>query len=368
MFGLLNYVLSTLKNPYYSNIISLFLFAIVILKNKNIQNRHSVFISIASINWILISSLRHISVGGRDVYVSYLSRFVQSRNITWVDAFTSFYQGIFYGESIKDPGYLIFEKLISSWTGSYRVYLAIIAVFFMVPFARYVKKNSRDPFISFLIYSTLFYSFFSITGFRQTIATALIVLIGFEFIKEKKILKFMIVAAIAFTIHKSAIVFLPFYFIANVKLTKKTTIIYLSIGVVFWLFGDFVISPIANYLGYGYMLENEVTGTTTFTLMMVLISVATLMRTRKILSINPQAQAFIHGTYIGTILSIMTLQNQSFMRIQLYFSIFIVLQIPEILMSFDKRTKIIVYYFVLSILMLLFLRTNPRYLFFWEGG
>ena len=64
----------------------------------------------------------------------------------------------------------------------------------------------------------LFYAFYSVTGHRQTLATALIVFVGYKYIKEKKLLKFLVIAFIVFMLHKSSLVFIPYYFIAHIIL------------------------------------------------------------------------------------------------------------------------------------------------------
>ena len=72
----------------------------------------------------------------------------------------------------------------------YQVFLVFIAVVFMGLMARWIYKNSSMPEISFVIFSTIFYAFFAVTGHRQTLATALIFFLGYEFAKEKKWFRF----------------------------------------------------------------------------------------------------------------------------------------------------------------------------------
>ena len=64
--------------------------------------------------------------------------------------------------------------------------------------------------ISWVVYSTLFYSFFAITGHRQTIATGIVVWGGLECIRKRKLIPFLLLTFVAYTIHASAICVLPF--------------------------------------------------------------------------------------------------------------------------------------------------------------
>ena len=75
----------------------------------------------------------------------------------------------------KDPGYLAFQKIVQIFTSEYQVFLFVIAIIFFSALGNFIYKNTtrlNDAIIAFFIYSVLFYSFFSITGHRQTIATA----------------------------------------------------------------------------------------------------------------------------------------------------------------------------------------------------
>lgn len=358
-------IFKLLLNPYYLNIGLLILWGIVILNNNRIRNNKKIFVTFATLQWILISGLRHISIGADTI--TYKFSFNRALNTSWVDAFNRFINGIFYGAEIKDPGYMFFEKFIGIFTGNYQVYIFIIAIIFMIPFGRFVYKNSREPLMSFLIYSTLFYSFFSLTGHRQTIATALVVLLGYELIKERKLFRFIVLILIASTIHKSAIVFFPFYFIADIKINKKylmswSIIIFLTI-----LLRNKIYVLLEIIFDYNLSEANVVGGTIMFTLMMVLINGVAFWRLKPLLKNNPQSNHFLNASFIALLFTLMTFVNQGFMRVQQYYSLFIVLLIPEIIKSFNKKERVLVYFISVSVLMLLFVRGNPKYLFFWQG-
>lgn len=121
----------------------------------------------------------------------------------------------------KGPRLCAFCKDISSFSTNYQVYLVFIALLFMIPMAIWIYRNSSMPCLSFIIFSTLFYSFYAVTGIRQTIATSLVVFIGYEFIKKKKPIPFLILVFLSFFIHKSCVCFLPFVFFAYKKITWR---------------------------------------------------------------------------------------------------------------------------------------------------
>lgn len=358
-------IFKLLLNPYYLNIGLLILWGIFILNNIRIRNNKKIFVIFATLQWVILSGLRHVSIGADTI--TYKFSFNRALNTSWIDAFNRFIDGIFYGAEIKDPGYMLFEKFIGLFTNNYQVFLFIIAMIFMVSFGRFVYRNSKDPFISFLIYSTLFYSFFSITGIRQTIATALVVLWGYELIKRRNLFGFIILTLIAFTIHKSAIVFFPFYFIADIKINKKYLISWSIIILLTILLRNKIYGLLEIIFDYNIAESNVIGGTQTFTLMMALITGVAFWRLKPLLKNNPQSNHFLNASFIALLFTLMTFVNQGFMRVQQYYSLFIVLLIPEIIKSFNKKERVLVYFISVSVLMLLFVRGNPKYLFFWQG-
>jgi transmembrane protein EpsG len=321
---------------------------------------------LASLNWILLSGLRHISIGA-DTYVYKVYNFDISGNRTWDEIFNSFWV-YFKGESLSvEPGYRMFERVIQIFTSNYQVYLIVIAIVFTVSLGKWIYKNSREPLISFLLYSVLFYSFFAITGHRQTIATALVLLIGYERIKKKQLFVFLGLVVVAFTIHKSAIAFLPFYFLANKKITKNYLITMLAIFPVIFFLRFQLMSLLVNIVGYeSYLFQYEGAGTWTFTLILLLVFGVTVWKHKTILSTNPRAIHYVNALILAVFLTPLTFINPSAMRVVQYYSLFLMLLIPDIILSFNKKERVIVYYVATGLLLLLFIRNNPSYLFFWQ--
>lgn len=350
---------------YLINIVLIMLYAIVFLYTPKFRNK-KLFCIMASLNWILLSGLRHISIGA-DTYVYKVYNYDISGNRTWDEIFNSFWF-FFKGESLGiEPGYRMFERVIQIFTSNYQVYLIVIAIIFTVPLGKWIYKNSREPLISFLLYSVLFYSFFAITGHRQTIATALVVLIGYERIKEKQLFVFLGLVAVAFTIHKSAIAFLPFYFLANKKITKNYLITMLTIFPVIFFFRFQLMSLLVNIVGYEvYLFEYEGAGAWTFTLILLLVFGVTVWKHKTMLSNNPRVIHSINALIFAVFLTPLTFINPSAMRAVQYYSLFLMLLIPDIIMSFNKKERVIVYYVATGLLLLLFIRNNPSYLFFWQ--
>jgi hypothetical protein len=335
------------------------------------ENRKK-YIKIISIILILQSGLRNVAVGA-DTY-AYFLKFEDVKIMSWLDIYASTLDFYKFGIG-KNPGYLAYQKVIQLFTLEYQIFLMIVAVIFFSALGNFIYKNTTrliDVIIAFIIYSVLFFEFFSITGTRQTLVTAA-TLYGFELIKKRKMIQFFTIILLASTIHKSVLVFLPFYFIANISKTKLLYILALILFP-FFIINRFLISAYLKVqAGYENYEVYEGAGTFTFTILFLLISLGAMLRIKIIVKNNSFAKYYYNAFTIALILIPLTWVNPSAMRVVQYFSIFMLLLIPEIIFSFRTisfKVQRDVSISVIIILIGLFIKSKwgdiIPYGFFWE--
>ncbi|TVZ23000.1 transmembrane protein EpsG [Dokdonia sp. Hel_I_63] len=168
------------------------------------------------------SGLRNWAVGSDTYQYNYLWR--QAQRFSWDSTLERLFT--FSG---KDPFYLFFQKVIQIFILDYQVYLMIVGFFFMIPFGHFIYKNTtsiRHIAVAFIIYMGYYYGFYSITGIRQTLATA-VLFISYEHLVKRNIWRFISLVLFASLFHISALVFLPLY--AVVRLNMPRLIFGLSI-------------------------------------------------------------------------------------------------------------------------------------------
>ncbi len=376
---------------YLINILILILYAAILLWIRPSQRNKKAFCALAAGNWILLSGLRHFSIGA-DTY-AYRYTFYNSKYNSWEKLFENFKNTIFkwnifeenliegaaetgdglfemiLGENalaVKDPGYAILTKAFYSVIPNYTAYLVFIAIVFMVPLAILIYRYSREPLMSFLIYSCLFYSFFGITGHRQTLATG-IALMGFlAFAEKKKFVPFLLTVLLAYPLHKSVAAFIPIYFLQHIKMDRKKVIaVLIAFPVVFLLRGPLA-TLLSNLSGYeGYNLREGGTPIM-FLLVYIALMIVTLWKGKEALEVNPHANLVLAAVALAFLLTPLTFVNANLMRLVQYYSIFMILYIPDLIMAFDDHESQFAYLLALAVLIGLFVRIQPQYLFFWQ--
>ena len=348
---------------YLINIALIYIWAIFLLAMDSDRFKKGMYCTVVACQWILLSGLRDLSIGADTV--AYARHFERIKTVPWDNIFQNILEYV-KGAEIKDPGYALVVKVFQVFSGEYQLFLLFIAILFIGSMAVWIYRNSPMPCLSFILFSTLFYSFYAITGHRQTIATALVVFIGYHFIRNRKLIPFLLLSVVAFFIHKSSVCFVPFYFLANVNISWKYVSIFTVLSVAMVTLGTRFYEPLAELIGYEVEIP-DTAGTTTYVLMVCVVAFATIVLYKFIKENNPDDyKSIIHATLLTLVFSIMTLQNQGFMRVQQYYALFLMLSLPKLVKCFDAKTKVVVYLLGSAILVFKLVQNHPEYMFFWQ--
>lgn len=322
---------------------------------------------------ILQSGLRNVAVGA-DTY-AYKLTFEATARQSWPDIFNRFYLAYVSGRD-KDPGYYLFVKIFHVFSNNYQVYLMAIAALFFTSLGRFIYLNTnnlRSVFVAMCVYQVFFYGFFSITGTRQTIATAF-VLFAYEFIVKRRLVTFLFLCFIAALIHKSALLFVPFYFLANFKYpVKALSVVFISLPVIFVM-----IRPIAQFLtsfsfsdSYAHYANStyETQGAQMFLAYMLVITIGILYFKRKFRQADKNTYRALNGFCLALFFTPLTWVDPNMMRVIMYYSIFTLFLLGDLVDCFDsvynKNSNNILLLIVLVFCAVL-IRRNVDYAFFWE--
>lgn len=322
-----------------------------------------------AVDWVLLSGLRGWSVGA-DTY-AYKLLFERVKVTSWSALLQNFSLKYFHGMEIKDPGYPILEKLFQVFFDDYQLWLIFIALLFMVPLSVLLYRYSSHPYLSFVLYSTLFYGFFAETGHRQTIATALVVCIGLFCIQRRRLLPFLGLVAVASTIHTSAIAFLPFYWIAKVRLRKRHLWLCWAAVAASFIFRYQVLDILQALVGYEQYQDFEGAGAGSFMVLLLAFAALCSVFYQTVVEQGDTEDGVLHAAFNALMLacffSSLLLINQNFMRVVQYYSIFLLLLLPEGAKAFTPGKSRSLYIVICTVMMLvLLIRNAPAYQFFWQ--
>ncbi len=150
----------------------------------------------------------------------------------------------------QEPIFRLIGSLMRSYSFSYELYSSIIALISLFYIAISVKKYSRNPLLSLLIYYSFFYLIWTYSGIRQSLTLSIGTYYFLACLESKKIRKFYGIVFLLTLIHASSIILLLLYHCANINL-KKTTLAGLAmVSVILSLI------PIQDYLGLFDFIPN----------------------------------------------------------------------------------------------------------------
>ena len=295
------------------------------LRGQELMGRKQ-YVVLISFILFLQSGLRNVAVGP-DTY-AYQNIFERVELMSWPQVWENIVDCYVYGIE-KDPGYTVLQKIFQLIFPFYQMWLLAIAGFFFVSLGRFIYHNTRtnaEAMLGFVIYSCMFYSFYSITGHRQTIATACC-LIGYELIVKKRLIFFLLIMSVASTIHKSCLIFIPFYFLVNFYHGKRY----------YWLAA--VVIPLSFYFqtqilefcqlwGYDDYAFYDAGGTPVFTFLLISIAIFVGVQLKVVRVERPEVDNYCKALICALLFTPLTWFNPSAMRIVQYFSFFLIVLIP----------------------------------------
>ena len=303
------------------------------LNDKRQIRKRNLWCLILFLGLFLIMALRHPSMGVDLQYGSsqgYLGRFQfiakQSWSYLWTHDIVAY-----------EKGYVFFNKLIGFISNGEQWYLTVCAFISLLPIFIIYNKYSDNLPHSIIIYLALTCYSAVFSAMRQAIAIG-ICFISFIFIKNKKIIPFILLVLLAFTFHSSAIVFLIAYLVYWIRIPKNLRIgTLVLIGIVF-LFRAPLFDFFARFIKENATMDNN--GALTLFLALVLVYTFSFIFGED----DKETSGLLNIFFIAIICQLFGNVHSYAARLGYYFMPFVGLLIPKVCktMKFEPRTKSVV--------------------------
>lgn len=275
--------------------------------------------------------------------------------------------------------FMLFLYMSKSIVNNYSFFIFSLFTFTFYLKYRTIIKYSPDIFLSLIIYFFTIFLVFDLNAIRQGIATS-IVLISISAILNKKLRLFILLILIASFFHLSAIIFLPFYWIAKFNISKKIILILIGISLILAIpiriiiengvLADFLLK-MKYFSQYSAYINNKILGRD-----VSLLSIAVFQRVFIFslfyfyfdkLKVREDLKILLINGYLAAILIFIFLSFSSELsfRISFYYKSLEILMIPIIVTSQNKISNKLI---LLLIFVLLSLFGTYRILDIPNGG
>ena len=315
--------------------------------------------------FLLFVGCRSIYLGSEDTQ-QYVYSFSKARLSTSLTDYLA-------SRTATETGFNVFEWFLTHILRFDQAIILVTSFLYIASVCVFADRNSKNPALTITLYITIELFLFNIQGMRQSIAMSLC-LLSYEFIKNRKLVPFLLLCFLALTFHRTAVVFFPMYFLYGLKVTRIRVLALLPIFILVLLFSKYIVS-VANDVFSSGGIDRQYSDSTGnggfFTLVIhLVIIVFSLFSMQKF---GDKNNCLLFYT---SLLSLLCFTMRYFgvreaERISFYFSYAQLALLPNSLASFDRKSRIGVGILVVCLATFIFISklTNNNFLpyrFFWS--
>lgn len=286
---------------------------------KNSKRR---FLIASFLALFVVMAFRHAELVGIDSATSYYTAFsgIQTADLGW-----------------SNPGLPLVMKVIRHFTDDYQWVIIISAAWVCFAYYKLMVKYSENGFISVMWFMGMLFYTLLFDALKQAWAMAFLCF-AFDAIFEKKPIRFIVFVGLGALFHFPAIVFLPAYWIAKLKINRMFPIIMIAIFVFVFVFRTQILNWMDSMYGSGesnYSSEVQFIGTKVV-FMIILLAYGFYLYFKYNYDTKKDGQFFstlIYFIGIATVIQTFGYYNNIFERLADYYFHFSVLFVPVVLMS-----------------------------------
>ncbi len=230
-------------------------------------------------------------------------------------------------------------KLVYDLTnGDYQWFIAIVAAIILSSEALIIHKYSPSPIQSVLYYLGLLFFIFQMSATKQSIAMAILFL-AFPSIVDRKPVRFILLVVAASFFHFPALVFLPAYWIANMRTGRHYLILLAGLFLLTYLLRDRILNLMNDAY---YDSEVDAVGDVRFLANKVIVMLIIIVAALLIRPPDPDDRvycALLHLMGMAAVIQTFSSYSNIFERLADYYFQFAVIFIPMVFERIKPRRR-----------------------------
>lgn len=296
------------------------------------NQKRKVIVTIFCLFAIFQSGLREIDDPYRDGddTPNYQNMYKEIDEITWSTLCEKF---SFYSSEYeeREGGYSFFVKATQLVYNDFRFFMFLSAAILIIPIGMIIYKyveSYEGLFLSFLIYFALFGSL--VNGLMRQAVVLGVILFSLRYVKTQNWKKYFATLALLFTIHTSAIIAIPFYFMPRYFSSRRWVLIALVAAPFLTMSVGFLISRLLAGTVYDAYIDSDNLGLVNLLLLISFISLLVYLHYDKIEQVEDY-EYLICGV-IGTLACMPFIRmGGALLRVSYYYFLFFIPLIPVVI-------------------------------------
>lgn len=230
-------------------------------------------------------------------------------------------------------GYILYNKLLSYVSTEPSWLLFVSAIVSIVPVGTMIRRHSKDPIFSAVVYLGLPCFLMPFSGLRQGIAIGICCL-SISYIQEKKLAKFALAVIAASLFHYSSIIFALAYPLYHIRLSQKVRL---------WTIPALAIVYVARYplfaIASRLFKENAVASDTGAVTLMIVFTLIYSFCTVFLRDSDRESAGLTNVFYFACICQCFGSVNQLAMRVGYYFMPALAIALPNIIANMTNPSN-----------------------------
>lgn len=322
---------------FYGTLLSTFLFGLCSrFRGEKLKANRYLFVFIIISIFILVAGLR-ANIGDTYVYIEGYEKLADFSGFT---------------EDWKDKGFTIFQLFLYkiSEDPQFMIFVTSFITQFCILYTLYKYRSYYE--LEVFMYITCGVFLVTMNGIRQAMVGAILFFCT-KLIIDGKFLPYAIITGILSTMHASALIMIPIYFIVRQKSWDKNTFIIISVSSIVFIFFYQIIPSLfdalqnTTYAEYEDLMIEDGIGSSFTRVLVSAVPVVLSYLYRNILKEKwPESNVFVNMSLINFIFTAYGMYNWIFVRFQLYFQYYNIVLIPYIIKNCikDRSVRDLIYY------------------------
>lgn len=251
------------------------------------------------------------------------------------DTIEMYYDFFFSDVSLSSEwGFYSLVYFLKTHGFGFRILLILSAVSYMTSVSYMIYRYSENVVFSYFIFFAYNFWIFN-TTMRQCFALTFLILAVVCAI-NKNLLAYLAFIILAIMFHSTAIVCIPIYFVINMKLNKKSIVLFILIMIVISVMASSIFHTMRQFTGKDYA-EAATTGYVRTFIMVLLLIIGLVLR--KKLTITDEH--WMKLIFMALCLQPIAQFNPALFRVNYYFYFFTILLAPSIVHKLNSLKQII---------------------------
>ena len=269
----------------------------------------------------LLLALRNVSLG---------------RDLPVYEAYFAIHSGMAFEkifETDMDILYVFLSWLVGRFTDNFHTFLVVVAAITILPIAKVYSEDKQYGFLKIVLFMNMSVFIMLFSGLRQSLAIAF-GLIAYMYARDKKPLRFLLFALIAFGFHHTGFMVLLYYPLCHIRLQKNHLWFAIPTIVTVFIFNKQIFSWLADIafsiLGAKYEAEVEETGAYMMIILFALFAIAAYFFPDEE-KVDAEMNGLRNFLLMAVVLQCFAPVHTLAMRMNYYFIIFVPVVVPKIL-------------------------------------